>query len=417
MTENNQDHENRQVDTNGSSKGILVPVWTLAVLIFIAFAGGAFASYKFLFYYTSDILGINTERMTKKLTVLESQISRYFLYDIDGDDLENGVYKGLVSALGDKYSQYYTKEEYDELTEADSGIYKGIGVSVSKEDDEDGYVEVVEVFKDNPAYNAGVKVGDFIIEVNGKNTYDMELTDVVKEIKTSDDPVVLKILRGEEELEINVEKTDVVYNSVKFEMKEDQIAYISVSQFNGNTAEQFSDAIDALEEEEMQGLIIDLRDNGGGYLDVCIDMLSRILPKDELIVYTEDKNSKKVEYNSKTDETVDVPIVLLVNGNTASASEIMTGCLKSYNLATVIGTKTYGKGIVQSTIPLTDGSAIKLTVSSYFTPDGVCIHGEGIEPDVEMEMTDEEWSKAQDDPTQDDQIKKAVELLTQTINE
>ncbi len=411
MSEENTNLEIEQTEKKKMKKRRGVPVWFVLILLIVAFGGGTFAGRRFLFSRSANSLGMDSARIRNKLFILEECIDYAYLNDVNGEDLENGIYKGLVSALGDPYSQYFTKEEYDDMMETDSGEYKGIGISVSKNSDS-GYTEVMDVFKGDPAYKAGIKVGDFIIEVNGKDTHDMELTDVVKEIKTSEAPVVLKIVRGVERLEIKVEKANIELNSVTYEMKDNKIGYISVSQFKTNTTEQFNEAISDLEKQGMKGLIIDLRDNGGGYLNVCIDMVSRIIPEGKLIVYTEDKNKKKDEYHSNSDEVLNLPIVLLVNENTASASEIMTGCLKSYGLATVVGTKTFGKGIVQSILPLTDGSAIKLTVSSYFTPDGVCIHGEGIEPDVKMEMTDEEWAKAITDPKQDKQIKKAIEILT-----
>ena len=208
-----------------------------------------------------------------------------------------------------------------------------------------------------------------------------------------------------------MEKTSVQIESVTYEMKEDNIGYIAVSQFIENTGDKFIDAVDTLEAQGMKSLIIDLRDNGGGFVDVCVDMVSRIIPEDQLIVYTEDKNGKKTEYKSNSEKELNIPIIILVNGNTASASEIMTGCLKDYGVANVVGSQTYGKGIVQNIIGLSDGSAIKLTVAKYYTPNGNDIHKKGIEPDVIVEMEDAQWKEARDDETKDTQLQKAYELL------
>ena len=194
-------------------------------------------------------------------------------------------------------------------------------------------------------------------------------------------------------------------------MKDKKTGYIAVSQFLENTGDQFDKAVTELEKNGMQSLIIDLRDNGGGFLNTCTQMVSRLIAKDKLIVYTKDKEGNKEEFKSDSDKTLNLPVVILVNNNTASASEIMTGCLKDYGKATVVGTKTYGKGIVQNIMPLPDGSAIKFTIAKYYTPNGTDIHKKGIKPDVEVKISDAQWKKAQKDEKADIQLKKAMELL------
>ena len=230
--------------------------------------------------------------------------------------------------------------------------------------------------------------------------------------KSESDTVKLILLRENKTIEKKVKKSHIEVETISYEMKENKIGFISVSQFIENTDEQFIKAVDDLDQQGMAGLIIDLRDNGGGLLDTCINMVSRIIPQGDLIVYTEDKNGRKDEFNSNSDQTLDIPIVILVNGNTASASEIMTGCLKDYDKATILGSTTFGKGIVQNIMPLGDGSAIKLTVSKYYTPKGNNIHEVGIEPDVKMEYTDEEWAEAKKDPEKDTQLEQAMSILT-----
>lgn len=355
--------------------------------------------------------GLNNASILRKLSLLEAYTGKYYLNKIDADNVEDNIYKGFAKGLEDPYAEYYTKAEYKQLTEEDSGEYEGIGISVAKDTDT-GYAEIVSVFKDQPAYKAGLKNGDLIIAVNKKSTANMELQDVVSEIKKKENKeVVLTIYRDKKSKDYTVKKSSVQLDTVSYKMKDNKTGYIAVSQFLENTGDQFDDAVTALEKKGMQSLIIDLRDNGGGLLDTCTQMLSRIITKDKMLVYTKDKEGNKQEFKSDSDETVNIPIVILVNENTASASEIMTGCLKDYGKATVVGTTTYGKGIVQNIMPLPDGSAVKFTVAKYYTPNGTDIHKKGIKPDVEVKMSDEEWKKAQTSENADKQMKKAMEIL------
>ena len=377
------------------------------VILMVGFVGGVL----FLISGSGGSSGINNLSVLKKMIVLENCVEHYYLEDVDEDDLEAGVYRGFMSGLSDPYSTYYTKEEYEQLSETDSGEYTGIGVTVMK-DTNTGYVVIEEVQKDAPAYQAGLLKGDILMEVDGTDTATITLQETVNLIKKGENKeVVLNINRDGDNFEVTVEKSSVEIEFVTWEMKEGNIGYISVSQFIENTDEKFIEAVDELEEQGMNSLIIDLRDNGGGLLDTCINMVSRIIPENKLIVYTEDKNGKKTEYNSNSDKELKIPIVVLVNENSASASEIMTGCLKDYKAATIVGSTTYGKGIVQNIIQLSDGSAIKLTVSKYYTPNGNYIHKVGIEPDITVEMSNEEWTESRDDPDKDTQLKKAFEIL------
>lgn len=355
--------------------------------------------------------GLNNSKIFGKIDLLEALTGKYYLNKIDKESVEENIYKGYAKGLQDPYAEYYTKEEYKQLTEEDAGEYEGIGISVAKDTDT-GYAEIVSVFKDQPAYKAGLKTGDLIIAVNKKSTADMELQDVVSEIKKKENKkVVLTIYRDKKSKDYTVEKSSVQLDTVSYKMKDNKIGYIAVSQFLENTGDQFDKAVTALEKQGMKSLIIDLRDNGGGMLNTCTQMVSRVIAKDKMIVYTKDKKGNKEEFKSDSDKTVDVPMVILTNGNTASASEIMTGCLKDYGKATVVGTKTYGKGIVQSIMPLPDGSAIKFTIAKYYTPNGTDIHKKGIKPDVEVKIGDAQWKKAQTDEKADTQLKKAMEIL------
>ena len=376
----------------------------------ILFAAGTLFGTLFLGRAAGKAIGLDTSGISQKLSVIQTLIDKYYLDDYKKEDTEKGIYSGFVSGLKDPYSVYYSEDEYRQMMEEDSGEYKGIGVTVTKNVD-NNYTEIMAVNKGDPAYNAGIKVGDYIVEVNGKDTATMTLNEVVTEIKTSDDPVLMKMYREGKEFEVSVEKSTISIDSVSYEMKEGKIGYVSISQFIENTDEQFDKAVSDLESQGMKGLVIDLRDNGGGLLDSCVNMVSRIIPEGDLIVYTQYKDGERQDYNSISEAVLKVPMVILTNKNTASASEIMTGCLKDYGLATVVGDTSYGKGIVQSVIPLGDGSAVKLTVSAYYTPKGVSIHKKGIEPDVKMEMTDEDWKAALEDSSKDKQLDKAYQIL------
>lgn len=403
---NDKENKGRRRKKGGCVKHI-AGVCLLVVIVGFSFFAGRQSIVSSSGYGT----GLNNSKIFGKIDLLEALTGKYYLNKIDKDSIEENIYKGYAKGLQDPYAEYYTKEEYKQLSEEDAGQYEGIGISVAKDTDT-GYAEIISVFKDQPAYKAGLKTGDLIIAVNKKSTTDMELQDVVSEIKKKENKkVVLTIYRDKKSKDYTVEKSSVQLDTVSYKMKDNKIGYISVSQFLENTGDQFDKAVTALEKQGMKSLIIDLRDNGGGMLNTCTQMVSRVIAKDKMIVYTKDKNGKKEEFKSDSDKTVDVPMVILTNGNTASASEIMTGCLKDYGKATVVGTKTYGKGIVQSIMPLPDGSAIKFTIAKYYTPNGTDIHKKGIKPDVEVKISDAQWKKAQTDEEADTQLKKAMEIL------
>ena len=380
----------------------------MAVLLLLVAVAGFVVGHVILLFASGN--GVNNFKVMTKLTMLEAYVDHFFLDETDGSRLEDYIYKGYIAGLDDPYAAYYNEEEYAQLMEEDSGEYVGIGVTV-RQDPDTGYVLVEQVNKGGPAYNAGVQADDIIMAVDGEDTAELGLQDTVALIKKNEKPVVLTILRGSESMELTVDKSQIVMETVTWEMKENHTGYIAVSQFIDNTSEQFNEALTSLTEEGMTSLIIDLRDNGGGLLTACLDMVSRFVPDEKLIVYTEDKKGNRTEYNSDSVDVIDLPVVLLVNENSASASEIMTGCLKDYGIATIVGETTYGKGIVQNIMPLPDGSAVKMTVSKYYTPNGSNIHEVGITPDVTVEMSDEEWAAAQDDPAKDTQLHEAYQIL------
>lgn len=354
---------------------------------------------------------VNQESVQKAKTI-ESLIDKYYLDQIDNDELESYLYKGLMAGLGDPYSTYYTAEEYKELTEDTEGVYRGIGVTMQK-DVSTGAVTVVKCFEGAPGAEAGLQPQDQLVKVNGEDITDKELSEVVKMIKTSEsDTVTLTILReGESDYrEVEVTLDTVEAPMVEHEMLDDKIGYITINQFAETTASQYETALEDLNNQGMERLIVDVRDNPGGLLTSVCDVLDSMLPE-ELLVYTEDKNGKKSEYNATGTDQFDKPMVVLVNGNSASAAEIFSGALQDYKVAKLVGTTTFGKGIVQQIFNLSDGSAVKMTISKYYTPSGRCIHGTGLEPDVEVDLPDELKNQVSIDKSEDTQLQKAIETV------
>lgn len=346
-----------------------------------------------------------------KVKVLEIFIDEYFLDDIDEEKMADSVYKGVINGLGDDYAAYYTEEEYKQIQEKTDGVYCGIGAYISV-DAKTGLVTIVAPMKKSPAQKAGIKAGDMIYAVDGKEVSKLEISQVqalLKGEKGTD--VDLTLLRGEKKVEVTVTRDEIVEDTVSSRMLDNQIGYIQVTAFEQVTAEQFRNAIDKLEKQGEKGLIIDLRNNGGGLLDTAVDMLDRMLPEG-VVVYSKDKNGKKQEYKAEDPDKFDKPLVILVNENSASASEVFSGAIQDENVGKLAGTKTFGKGIVQGIFSLDDGSAVKMTTAKYYTPKGRNIHGKGLTPDIEVELSDEKEKLPVSGKEVDNQLKAAYDYLT-----
>lgn len=352
-----------------------------------------------------------TPQVVDKLQFLEETIEQYFYLDEVSDEaLDNGVYKGMLAALEDPYSEYYTAAELEELMEQSEGIYYGIGAYVSL-DAVTGLPKITGVIEGAPAEEVDLRANDLIYEVDGVSTYGLSLTEAVSLIKGEEGTLVtLTIFRdGESDyMEIPVTRRKVESPTVEFEMLDERTAYIQITEFDDVTVDQFAEALAMAKGSGMEGLILDLRANPGGSLNAVVDIARMILPEG-MIVYTEDKYGKREEYTCNGSRELEVPLVVLVDMNSASASEILAGAIKDYGIGTLVGTTTYGKGIVQQVIPFSDGSAVKLTISSYFTPKGNNIHGIGIEPDVVCEFDGEAYYNAEN--PYDNQLEKAKEVL------
>lgn len=347
----------------------------------------------------------------EKLSILEDTIQKHFWKEVAEEELEEGVYKGILEALEDPYSVYYTPEELLDLQQQTEGIYYGIGAYISQDIDA-GYVQISKVMKNTPAEESGLLQGDYIYKVNGEDMFDKDSTYVVSKIKGEEGTkVMITVLRETESepLEIEVERRKIESPTVEYEMFDNGMAYIQIVEFDLVTTTQFETAYEQAKQDGMKGLIIDLRSNPGGNLSTVCDIARMLLPKG-LIVYTEDKYGERVEYSCDGSQQIEVPLVVLTDGYSASASEILAGAVKDYGIGTLVGTTTYGKGIVQKVISLTDGSAVKLTVSTYYTPNGNNIHEKGVAPDVEVPFDAEQYVAGVDN-----QLEKAKEILAQQM--
>lgn len=361
-------------------------------------------------------INLTDEQIQEKLTEIESLMNEYYLDELDSEQIETWLYKGAVAGLGDPYAAYYTQEEYQSLRDSTNGSYCGIGVEISQ-NISTGIVTITRVFEDGPAMEAGIRPGDILYKVGDEEATGQDLNMIVSMIKGEENTEAhISVVRdGEDDyLEFQVKRRTIEIQTVGYNMLVDQIGYISITSFDDVTTDQFMKAMDDLESQGLEGLVIDLRNNGGGLVSSVCAILDRLLPEG-LIVYTEDKYGNREEETSDAENYFDKPLVVLVNGNSASASEIFAGAIKDYELGSLVGTTTYGKGIVQKIYPLSDGTAVKLTVSKYYTPKGNNIHGIGIDPDVEIDLDEDLKKEAVVTVGEDNQLQKAIEVLKEEM--
>ena len=348
--------------------------------------------------------------LQRKMTEIQSYVNQFFLDDIDQEKMQDAVCKGMVNGLGDTYAAYYNEEEYQDMKEKTSGNYCGIGAVVSQSAT-DGAISIVQTIKGGPAEKAGMKSGDMIVEVDGISTQGMDLTALISKTKgDAGTKVKVTVLRDGHQKKYTITRKEIHSQTVESRMLDNKIGYIAVSSFEEVTKQQFRDALKKLEKEGEKSLIIDLRNNGGGLLSTAVDMLDRLLPKGTL-VYTKDKNGEKEVYSATDEERFDKPVAILVNENSASASEVFSGAMQDYKKAVLVGNTTFGKGIVQTVFDLPDGTALKLTTSKYYTPKGRNIHGTGLEPDISVALDETTYTQKKSGLTIDNQMERAVEYL------
>ena len=406
--------EQRKSFCKGMTLGVLVTL-ALCLLVFFVIPIVQIRRAESQLQAQQETLGEDTPLLTNavsaKIERLADTIDALYYEDVDDEELVQGLYKGLLEGIGDTYSAYYTPQEYESMMVSATASLSGIG-AVLQQDPDTMQVTVVHVYEGSPADKAGIQSGDSIVQVDDIRSNTMELTELVTHIRgDKGTDVHLKIYRkgaaGYLELDITRDIVDVP--TVSGEMLEDGIGYIMIVEFGEKTAEEFAEQVEKLEKQGMTSLIVDLRDNPGGMVDSVTKLLDQILPEG-VTVWTEDKYGKKNEYTSDA-ACLDYPMAVLINGNSASSSEIFAGAIRDYEYGTLIGTKTFGKGIVQSIRRLSDGSAIKLTTAKYYTPNGENIHGEGIKPDIELEYEYLDPDATEYDMMDDNQILKAIEVL------
>ena len=358
---------------------------------------------------------ILTNKTVKKIDELMNYIDLYYNDDCDEDDIRNAIYAGTLEGLGDPYSVYYTADEYKDMQISTSGKYYGIGAALGQ-DAKTKEVTISKVYEGTPAEEAGLRDGDQIVKVNDTVSTSEELSDLVQKIRGEEGTTVhLKIYRAstKKTFEVDVERKNVELPSITSKMLDGGIGYIQISEFQSKTEEQFKSALADLKMRGMKSLIVDVRSNPGGLITAAANILDQILPEGT-VVYTEDKYGKREDYTSDS-KCLKCPIAVLVNENSASASEIFAGAIKDYNYGTLIGTKTFGKGIVQTVFPLEDGDAVKITTAKYYTPKGNYIHGVGIEPDINLTY---KYSGPEDeayDMKYDNQVQKAIKVLAEKM--
>lgn len=387
-------------------KNKAIKIVSIILIVTVLFGGG------FAVGTVSSVIKMSSStdsesRVKTKIEFLNQIIDKYYLdYNDNKDDtkIEEGIYKGMLSGLGDPYTQYYTKDEYQELIESTSGSYCGIGVIVSQNTDT-GVITAIRVFEDAPGEKAGVKADDIIYKVEDEEVTGTDINEVVSKMKgEKGTKVKITLYRPSTSkyIDVEIQRDEIDVPTVETKMLDNNIGYMEILEFDEVTYKQFEDGLKELKEQGMESIIFDVRDNPGGMYETVVKMLDDILPEG-VIVYTEDKDGNREEKKSDKD-CLDIPIVVLQNENSASASEIFAGAIKDFGAGTIVGTTSFGKGIVQNILPLRDGSAIKITVQRYFTPSGINIQGTGIEPDVEAEENSE--------TERDDQLQTAIDTLS-----
>lgn len=365
----------------------------------------------------SSLEKVNDTENFKKVLEIREMLYRWYDGEIDDSKLAEGAIKGMVSSLGDQYTYYMNGKEFSDFKEKSQGNYMGIGIQVAAKD---GKIVVISPIQGGPAEKAGIKTGDIILKVNGEPVSGNELDKAVSMMKgTTKENIKLTLYReGKGEFDVDVMRDVIKTVNVKSEMIDGDIGYIEVLAFDEGTAKDFETQLKALEDKGMKGLILDLRGNPGGFMKECVDLVSNFVPKDKVIVSTIDKYGNKEESVSKGGIAQGMPLVVLIDGGTASASEIVAGAIRDYDLGTLVGTTSFGKGIVQVVLDKIgqekDGTALKVTISKYYTPNGENIHKKGIGPDVIVEYPKELKEKTYSRST-DPQFEKALEIIQEKI--
>ncbi len=350
-------------------------------------------------------------KISSALTSIRKIIDKKFLGEIDEEKILNETIKGYVKGLDDPYTEYMTKEEMEEFNTDIMGNFTGIGIYLTN-DVERNVIVIISPIKDSPAYKAGILPGDIITKVDDVSYTGEQLTEASNKIKGEiGTKVKLEILRNDETIELEITREHIKINHVESKILNNNIGYIEFNSFDDGCSDEFKEKVEELKSKNITSLIIDIRNNGGGLVDEAIKIADYIVEKDVTLLITKDKTGEEEITKAEIDPIIDVPIVVLTNGSSASASEILAGALKDNGKATIVGEKTYGKGVIQQLLTLTDGSGLKITTSEYYTPNRNKINEVGITPDVEVKLDEEIEDELTIEESKDNQLKKAIEIL------
>lgn len=342
------------------------------------------------------------------LSRIRTMLDKNYIGTLDDKSMIEGAIKGYVAGVGDQYTEYYTKEEMQDKLEEITGNYVGIGIYMIV-DSSSGTILVTEPIEGSPAEKAGIKTGDFIVNVEGEDVTVENVSNMSNKIKGEEGTKVkIKVRRGEETINFEIERKKIVVSHIKTRVLENDIGYIDIKDFDGGTADEFKTKYEELSKKGIKSLIIDIRSNGGGIVDESLEILDMLLEKDSTLLITVNKKQEEEITKAKRKQEIKIPVVVLTNGYSASASEILAGALKDNGRAKIVGTKTYGKGVIQTLRTLTDGSGLKMTTEEYYTPNKNKINKIGIEPDYEVNLPEDIKELTEENDTQ---LKKAIELL------
>ena len=384
----------------------------VALSVFITFMITSISLYTYFVENPVLVSANNTNKdISSKLTKYREIIDKYFLGDVDDEKLEEGAIKGYIEGLGDPYTEYISKEDMDTYLDDTMGNFVGIGIYMIKNIQYDK-IQVLSTIKGGPAEKVGIQAGDLIVSVDGVDYKASDMTVASNNIKgEAGTKVVVEILRGAETIKYEITREKVKVNQVEGKVISNNIGYIQFTSFDETTAEDFKAKYEELAKQNIKSLIIDLRNNGGGIVDQALEIADYMTDKDSVLLYEVDKNNKETVRKSKNDAIINMPIIILTNENTASASEILAGALKDLGKAKTVGTTTYGKGVIQQILKLNDGSGIKITIEEYQTPNRNKIHKVGIEPDEKVELPESVQNSLSIKESEDTQLQKAIEML------
>lgn len=394
-------------------------IYRIIMLIFVTALITALVTTILVYNYVSNGKGVQYITIDSDNSKLSTEISRfkkiideYYLGEVDEEKLKEGALKGYIEALEDEYTEYYTKEEMESFEEDTLGNFTGIGIYMVK-DTENNVIKVLTPIENSPAYSAGILPGDIISKVDGVEYLGEQMTEAANKIKGKEGSTVsLEIIRGTDTLNFEIKRENIKLNHVESKMLENNIGYLKLSTFDEGCADEFKQKYDELKNNStVKSLVIDLRNNGGGLVDEALKIADYMTDKGNTLLITVDKKEKEEIRKAKEDKYINIPIVILINENTASASEILAGALRDNNVAKIVGTKSYGKGVIQEVLSLSDGSGIKITTNEYFTPNKTKINKVGIEPDEKVDLPTTVKNVLTVEQKDDTQLQKAIQML------